>query len=691
MLNFDAIDIKWDTPLQPNGVVLYFGVEVRGVRSYNISFKEQIHMNISNQTQGRIRDLSPATLYNISIHASNRKYDGVKGYVQYETEALPPLQPPPLIIDEATSIFSNVMVTAKAIPSANGPVTGYQVIVEQRDSNQAPVNLTKTVPSYNEARSRNLSYYLAKSIDHFNGVTSFFIGDGKISPGLMNAPLYQRRNYTIHIRAFTKWKGKTLCSSTSSAYLNRFPVKDKPVVSVGMQTLSSFTIKLVQMDSKVQYMRIIVRKADPGRTIQIPHPDEYADSNITIYSVSKRNHFTLPYAAAELNRRYFETFEDFVVGDGKQTNRSVARKRRNISTRNITTFFNGPLDPGSIYMVFFRAYHTNNVYFSSDWSSPIATKYWPKKLEAPKGLAVGLIIGIIICVIAVPFFIVIGFVLWKRNKKAFEANYRFSTMELVKNGGSSHNMRFSEEVFDPEDIGNGADSLPPYKLVYEVDATHSPIAVTDFSDYYDAMKEKDYAFEDEFNELDDSSSKEKGEGKKKINVSFNRDPDAVALDDARVFLEREKKGASDYINAAFIDSYSMQNAYIATQAPLKETIRDFWDMVLQHNIRTIVMLTHVLDDDRLNTPDYWPTSVKLVFSSGELVVESKDNVFDDCAVVRGFVLSGKKKAPRIVRHFQFNKWPERGIPSSIKDLLNFRDLVNQWHKGKNTPKVIHCR
>ena len=689
-VKFNSIDVKWESLSQSNDSNLSFVLEAHGTRGYNTSFYELIKVNLSNHTQWQLRNLSPATLYNISVYARNARHVGPKSFVSYVTDALPPLQPQPVKVNEATSILEKVLVTVEAVPTVNGPIAGYQIILEQRERNRQSINFSAVIPANQEARSQNLNFYLATIIEPFNGIKVIFIGDGKIESGLKNAPLSQRLNYTIYIRAYTEWKGKTLVSTPSSTDLNRYPVENRPFIAREKQTSSTITIKLSQFNPKVQYVRIIIRKVGLIRADTIPHPDRYPDSNITLYAVSKQNDLTLPYVTAELSKAYLDAFDKFVIGDGRQTNRSLNRKKRSTSKDNRAAFFNGPLDSGSSYVLFFRAYHSDSVYFSSDWSRTIFTENLPAMQETPKGTAAGLIIGIVLCILAVPFFIFLGLLLWKRNKKAFEANYRFSTMELVKNGRNSQTTTFSDDVFDPEDSYGSADNAPVFELKYEINAGHAPIPVVNFPDYFDEMKRKDYAFEDEFNEISNRSSQENRQARSKTNASLNRDLEAIPFDDARVCIVHPSKQASDYINAAFIDSYSGKNAFIAAQAPMKETIEDFWAMVLQENIRTIVMLTHV-DDDKIDSPDYWPTSIKFVFGNGHIVVESKENVFDDCGAVRSFIVSGKKKAPRIVRHFQFNKWSSRGVPSSIRNLLSFRGLVNQWHKGKCSPQLIHCR
>ena len=56
---------------------------------------------------------------------------------------------------------------------------------------------------------------------------------------------------------------------------------------------------------------------------------------------------------------------------------------------------------------------------------------------------------------------------------------------------------------------------------------------------------------------------------------------------------------SDYINASVIDGFQQKNAFIATQAPLENTVVDFWRMVQEKNIHTIVMLTKLVEKEQV--------------------------------------------------------------------------------------------
>lgn len=53
------------------------------------------------------------------------------------------------------------------------------------------------------------------------------------------------------------------------------------------------------------------------------------------------------------------------------------------------------------------------------------------------------------------------------------------------------------------------------------------------------------------------------------------------------------KENSTYINASFIEGYDNSEAFIITQDPLENTIGDFWRMISEQSITTLVMISEV--------------------------------------------------------------------------------------------------
>ena len=65
-----------------------------------------------------------------------------------------------------------------------------------------------------------------------------------------------------------------------------------------------------------------------------------------------------------------------------------------------------------------------------------------------------------------------------------------------------------------------------------------------------------------------------------------------------------KLSGGRYINA----NYVLQKKYIASQAPLSETMAPFWEMVVSQRVTVIVMLTRLVEGSYTKALRYWPTT-----------------------------------------------------------------------------------
>jgi len=65
---------------------------------------------------------------------------------------------------------------------------------------------------------------------------------------------------------------------------------------------------------------------------------------------------------------------------------------------------------------------------------------------------------------------------------------------------------------------------------------------------------------------------------------------------------------TDYINAVFVDGHTQANDLIVTEWPLGSTLQNFWSMVYDHEVSTVV----VLDSPRIGTkyPAFWPPEIE---------------------------------------------------------------------------------
>ncbi|KAM9391284.1 LOW QUALITY PROTEIN: receptor-type tyrosine-protein phosphatase F-like [Salvelinus alpinus] len=144
---------------------------------------------------------------------------------------------------------------------------------------------------------------------------------------------------------------------------------------------------------------------------------------------------------------------------------------------------------------------------------------------------------------------------------------------------------------------------------------------------------------------------------------------------------------SDYINANYIDGYRKQNAYIATQGPLPETLSDFWRLVQRTN--TIVMMTRLEEKSRVKCDQYWP--VRGTETYGMIQVSMLDTVELATYSVRTFALyKNGSSEKREIRQFQFMAWPDHGVPEYPTPILAFLRRVKACNPPDAGPMVVHC-
>uniref|UniRef100_A0AAR2LF44 Receptor-type tyrosine-protein phosphatase epsilon n=1 Tax=Pygocentrus nattereri TaxID=42514 RepID=A0AAR2LF44_PYGNA len=170
------------------------------------------------------------------------------------------------------------------------------------------------------------------------------------------------------------------------------------------------------------------------------------------------------------------------------------------------------------------------------------------------------------------------------------------------------------------------------------------------------------------------------------NMRKNRVLQIIPYDFNRVILS-VKRGQefTDYINASFIDDY-----FIATQGPLAHTVQDFWRMVWEWKCHSIVILTELKEREQEKCVPYWPAEGSASF--GEYSVELKRDTLCETFSLRDLLLTSlPEKQSRLVRHFHFHGWPEVGIPSDGKGMIDLIAAVQrQQQQSGNHPIVVHC-
>ncbi|XP_077450252.1 receptor-type tyrosine-protein phosphatase beta [Stigmatopora argus] len=176
------------------------------------------------------------------------------------------------------------------------------------------------------------------------------------------------------------------------------------------------------------------------------------------------------------------------------------------------------------------------------------------------------------------------------------------------------------------------------------------------------------------------------------NRGKNRYNNILPYDSTRVKLScQDDDSGSDYINASYIPGSNSRREYVATQGPLPATKDDFWRMLWEQGVRTVVMVTQCVEKGRVKCDQYWPAHREALFY-GELAVQTTSESVLPEWTVRDFRVSSESGGARAVRHFHFTVWPDHGVPESTHSLVQFVRTVRDFadRSAGAGPTVVHC-
>lgn len=214
-------------------------------------------------------------------------------------------------------------------------------------------------------------------------------------------------------------------------------------------------------------------------------------------------------------------------------------------------------------------------------------------------------------------------------------------------------------------------------------------SVSNFNDHIRTMAaHKNDGFIREFRSISVGSASKKIVSQLSENYSKNRYGTITTYDHSRVrLLEMNGDPHSDYINASYINGYVTPNAYIATQGPLKDTVADYWRMVWEQNVSSIVMLTNLMQGGQTKTHQYWPAGTERERFGVVSVRTLSENKFSGF-VVRELEVEVEGKT-RIVLQYHYTEWPDVGYPVE-SNFLAFAFFLRYMRQDTKQPLLVHC-
>ncbi|NWS37124.1 PTPRJ phosphatase, partial [Probosciger aterrimus] len=316
---------------------------------------------------------------------------------------------------------------------------------------------------------------------------------------------------------------------------------------------------------------------------------------------------------------------------------------------------NGPLTPLHSYRASVAGF--TNITFNTDGiivaeDSYVSFSPCSEAVLLPQdpGVIAGAIIGCLLAILAV--VTVGGFIFWRRRRK---------------------DKRNTEVSFSP--------------------IKSKVIKVENFESYFKKQQaDSNCGFAEEYEELKSAGVHQpKFAAELPENRGKNRYNNVLPYDISRVKLSDQSSASDDYINANYMPGYNSKKAFIAAQGPLPNTIEDFWRMIWEKNIYSIVMLTKCVEQARTKCEQYWPD--KQPKSYGDIIVTMVSEVVLPEWTIRDFTVEKSNTAEgHTVRQFHFTSWPDHGVPETTELLINFRHLVHEYSSQNpiESPTLVHC-
>ncbi|XP_056116758.1 receptor-type tyrosine-protein phosphatase F isoform X3 [Rhinichthys klamathensis goyatoka] len=449
--------------------------------------------------------------------------------------------------------------------------------------------------------------------------------------------------------------------------------KSKPVLYTAEQTNNgklSINLPKVPTSAPVRCYYIVVVPGSPTSSRKWINPDEMELDDLLESTegalLRRRRHSDTvrPYIAAKL----LSLPDSFTLGDEK----------------TYSGFYNRPLSNSQNYQCFVMAElkdqypvaanEKQRTFSASPYSDLIMVtdeNHMQRSMDQPEMLWVmGPVLAVVLIII-----IVIAILLFKRKRAS----------PLPKDDHSSG-------VKDCL-LANSSDPVEMRRLNYQTPGMreHPPISVCELADHIERLKANDaLRFSQEYESIDPGQQFTWENSNLEVNKPKNRYANVIAYDHSRVVLTPvDGVPGSDYINANYIDGYRKQNAYIATQGPLPETLSDFWRMVWEQRASTIVMMTRLEEKSRVKCDQYWP--IRGTETYGMIQVTMLDAVELATYSVRTFALyKNGSSEKRELRQFQFMAWPDHGVPEYPTPILAFLRRVKACNPPDAGPMVVHC-
>ncbi|KAI6652633.1 Receptor-type tyrosine-protein phosphatase delta isoform X12 [Oopsacas minuta] len=649
----NILRIRWEPPSEPNGIISQYRIKVVQDRINDLA----IHASTLNSII--LRDLSPYTQYTLQVAATNQIDTGpYSNEFIFTTKEDTPSKP---IISQVYRQGYQLTVSWHTPYDPNGLIIDYNLTCFLLSASDTPSSTRKI------------------TILHKSGIYSYSASCTQLTPNSV---------YLIELSVRNSFNTSWTSAIKNTDYL---PPKIVDSTSTKPEIINEriFTLpKFSKTVGKISFYLIVVLVYDPlTTTIDILTTNQSIYS-LLAYALTSDSSKPENYIAANFTPTDYGLFN---LGDNE-----LYGDYRNI-----------PLEKGYGYTFYVKACvnSINQNRFlatSSSLSEPIII---PKEIPANDQIsaisAVVAVSTILLCLLICIFVILISvFCARIRSKRKCinssnnlisKQHFPYQPCDTEYNSvpwSANVNFKKSFKGIDPISTYRSTANDPQLDARAPVPAFMLPKILEDLTADDELRLSEEYSY---LIPIDTSTTIL---ANAEINVKKNRYLNILPYDHNRVCLQVNSKTDSDYINASFIDGADKKNAYIATQGPTESTLEDFWQMVYEQHVQSLVMVTKLKEKGVDKCIQYWPTKNTNIFGKYKITLLST-SVYCDYIVRK--LLLGKiatNKESRVIYHFQFISWPDHGVPLHPLPMLNFLKRVHQTMNRKlivtQNPILVHC-
>ena len=187
----------------------------------------------------------------------------------------------------------------------------------------------------------------------------------------------------------------------------------------------------------------------------------------------------------------------------------------------------------------------------------------------------------------------------------------------------------------------------------------------------------------------------------KYKTRLVEDDDTCRYADIRCYKDNFVKISTPHkaINASWIH-FPYENSFISAQAPLQNTIDDFWTMCFDHKINLIIMLCNLEENGKEKCVEYWENEKRDILDSNASVFESNfvinyttEQINDDI-IIRNINIRDKTKDQnneKKIIQIHYGSWPDHqsvDLQSIYGNILFMFNMVDK--EIGNSPILVHC-